>query len=315
VGRSIVPELANLREFGWWLTGLGGVVLVFGLAGGWWLATRAIRPIEDISSAAVKISRGDLSHRINVANIDNELGHLGDVLNSTFERLEAAFTQQAEFTSNASHELRTPVAVMLTQTQTALSRERPAAEYREALEACQCAARRMRGLIESLLELARLDAGQESMKRAPFDLARTAADCIDLVRPLALERHIAIQSELSPAECSGDSERIGQVITNLLTNAIHYNKNGGEVRVTTQRRNNSIILTVADTGQGISAEELPHVFKRFYRSDKARSGAISRTGLGLAISKAIVENHGGAIEVTSRLGAGTTFTLRLHSNC
>ena len=160
-------------------------MLVLGLAGGWWVATRAIRPIEAISATAVKIAGGDLSQRINAADTDSELGRLAGVLNSTFARLEAAFAQQARFTSDASHELRTPVSVILSQTQTALSRERPAAEYREALEACQRAAQRMRNLTESLLELARLDAGQEPMKQERFDLLRVARECVEMVRPLA----------------------------------------------------------------------------------------------------------------------------------
>ena len=150
-------------------------MLLLGLAGGWWVATRAIRPIEAISATAVKIAGGDLSQRINAADTESELGRLAGVLNSTFARLEAAFAQQARFTSDASHELRTPVSVILSQTQTALSRERTSSEYREALEACQRAARRMRKLTESLLELARLDAGQEPMKRERFDLSRIVA--------------------------------------------------------------------------------------------------------------------------------------------
>src|SRR5204863_3265733 len=139
-----------------------------GLAGGWWIATRAIQPIADISATATKIAAGDLSQRISAADAENELGRLASVLNSTFARLEAAFAQQARFTADASHELRTPVSVILTQTQTALSRPRTEAEYREALEACQRAAQRMRKLTNSLLELARLDAGQDTVKAEPL---------------------------------------------------------------------------------------------------------------------------------------------------
>ncbi len=144
VGRSLAPDVAAMRRLALWLVAAGTAVLALGLAGGWWAATRAIRPIEAISATAVKIAGGDLSQRINAADTDSELGRLAGVLNSTFARLEATFTQQARFTSDASHELRTPVSVILSQTQTALARERPAPEYREALEACQRAARRMK---------------------------------------------------------------------------------------------------------------------------------------------------------------------------
>ena len=166
--------------------------MLIGLAGGWWFVSRAMRPVENISAAAVKISAGDLSQRINVAETESELGKLASVLNSTFARLDAAFAQQKQFASDAAHEFRTPVSVILTQTQTALNRERTAPEYRETVEACQRAAQRMRKLIGALLELARLDAGQEQMKRLRFDFSRTVADCVELVKPLAEERGVKI---------------------------------------------------------------------------------------------------------------------------
>jgi heavy metal sensor kinase len=310
VGCSIVPELKELRRTAINLTSVGGLILLVGLAGGWWFVSRAIRPIEDISSAAVKISAGDLSQRINVAETESELGQLASVLNSTFARLDAAFAQQKQFASDAAHELRTPVSVILTQTQTALTRERDAASYKETVEACQRAAQRMRKLIRALLELARLDAGQESLKRLRFDFSSAVNECIALVKPIAEERGVKIFSELSPLEITGDSERLAQVVTNLLTNAIQYNKPGGEVRVKLESQNGMAVLAVSDTGAGIPRADLPHIFKRFYRGDKSRTGS-GNTGLGLAIAKAIVEAHGGAIEVSSEEDTGTTFTVRL----
>lgn len=309
VGCSIAPELKELKVTAVGLSLAGGIILMFGLGGGWWLAGRAIRPVEDISAAAAKISAGDLSQRINLTETESELGRLATVLNSTFARLDAAFAQQKQFTSDAAHELRTPVSVMLTQTQTSLGRERTAAEYRQTVEACQRAAQRMRRLIESLLALARLDAGQEPMKRANFDVASSLHDCADLVRPLAEERGVSLVLDLHPVECAGDSERLGQVFTNLLTNAIQYNRAGGEVRVTVERQNDAVIVTVRDTGPGIAAEDLPRVFERFYRSDKSRS--TGGNGLGLSICKAIIDAHGGSIEVSSEAGVGTTFIVRL----
>jgi heavy metal sensor kinase len=309
VGRSIARQVGELRKQALMLTGAGAGILLLGLVGGWWLASRAIRPIEDISATAAKISGGDLAQRINVSETESELGRLASVLNSTFARLDAAFGQQRQFTSDAAHELRTPVSVMLTQTQTALNRERSAAEYRETVESCQRAAQRMRRLIESLLELAKLDAGQQPMKRSPFDLAQTARDCVTLIEPLATARHVKLICDLPPLECTGDSERLSQVITNLLTNAITYNKENGEVRVDGEAKDGSVILRVSDTGQGISAEDLPRVFDRFYRADTSRTSG--NTGLGLAISKAIVEAHSGQIEVASEPEKGTVFTVRL----
>ena len=311
VGRSIAPELVNLHQFALVLTGLGGAVLVLGLAGGWWLATRAIRPIDDISATASKIATGDLSHRINTDDTDNELGQLAGVLNSTFARLESAFARQQQFTADASHELRTPIAVILSQTQATLARERSSGEYRDSLEACQRAAQRMRRLTESLLALARLDAGQDAMKRERIDLSRIAKECSDLLRPLAEEHRITLHCELTSAECLGDSESLAQVVTNLLTNAILHNKSDGAVRLTTRCEHQSALLIVADSGPGIPAEDLPRIFERFYRADQSRTGATGGTGLGLAICKAIVDAHGGKLEVASTPGQGSAFTLRI----
>ncbi len=309
VGCLIAPESEYLRSLALFQTLVGGVILFFGLAGGWWIVSRSLRPVVEISSAAAKISAGDLSQRINVAEAESELGQLAAVLNSTFARLEAAFAQQQQFTSDAAHELRTPVSVMLTQVQAALNRERTAPEYRETVEACQRAAQRMRRLIESLLALARLDAGQEPMKRLNFDLSKTTRDSVELIRPLADERGLKIIYDLPPLECVGDSERLAQVVINLLTNAIQYNRPDGEVRVRLESQNNMAFLTVSDTGAGIAAEDLPRVFERFYRADKSRS--TGGNGLGLAISKAVVEAHGGTIEVSSAENTGTTFSVRL----
>jgi heavy metal sensor kinase len=311
VGRSFAEELASLRLLAWELAGAGVAVLLLGLTGGWWIASRAIRPIEGISATAVKIAAGDLSQRISAADTDSELGRLAAVLNSTFARLDAAFAQQQQFTSDAAHELRTPIAVMLAQTQTVLNRERGAAEYRATVETCLRAAQRMRKLTESLLQLARLDAGQETLKRIPFDLSQTVSDCGELMAPLAEARHLKVRSALPALPCVGDPERIGQVITNLLGNAIEYSRESGEVSIAGEKQNGSVIVSVSNTGPGIAPEDLPRIFERFYRADRARSGNGGHTGLGLAISKAIVEAHGGSIEAASQPGVGATFTVRL----
>ncbi|MGH8023282.1 MAG: sensor histidine kinase, partial [Limisphaerales bacterium] len=252
VGCSQRPELAELRMTALWLALAGGIILVFGLAGGWFISSRAIRPVEKISATAVKIAGGDLSQRINIDETESELGWLAAVLNSTFARLESAFAQQKQFASDAAHELRTPVSVILTQTQMALAREREANDYKQTVEACQRAAQRMRKLIGALLDLARLDAGQEPMRRLPFDLSRMLAECVGLVRPLADRRGIRISVDISPTEVSGDAEKLAVVVTNLLTNAIEYNHEGGEVKIGVRPDGNMAVLTVGDTGCGIS---------------------------------------------------------------
>ncbi len=310
VGCSIIPELNELHHTMFSYFVFGGLILVIGLAGGWWFVSRSLQPIFNISATAAKISAGDLSQRINTADAESELGQLAAVLNSTFARLETAFAQQKQFASDAAHELRTPVSVILTQTQTALHRERDAASYKQTVEACQRAAQRMKKLIESLLALARFDAGQEVLKRLRFDLAKTAHDCADMVQPLVTEREVKVILETDPLEITGDPERLSQVITNLLTNAIQYNHPQGEVCVQLRAQDGLAVLSVSDTGQGIGSADLSHVFGRFYRADKSRTGG-SNSGLGLAIAKAIIEAHAGTIEVASEEEVGTTFTIRL----
>lgn len=308
-GRNIAPDLAAMRRLALWLIVAGAGVLALGLAGAGWLVGRSLQPVEKISDAARRISAGNLSERINVSETESELGHLAGTLNATFAQLETVFMQQAHFTADAAHELRTPVSVMLTHTQNGIASECTNPEHQKAFAACQRSAQRMRRLIESLLELARLDAGQETMKRIPFDLSQTIRDCVELVLPLANTQNVTIHCDLPLIKCSGDPEHFAQVITNLLTNAIQYNKPGGEVRISAQSLDEKTIVTVSDTGVGIPTEDLPRVFERFYRADKSR--ASGHSGLGLAICKAIVEAHGGDIQLRSDAGKGTEIQIRL----
>lgn len=311
VGTPLEPMSRHLNNLALALVLIGVGIVVVGFTVGWWLASRALRPIAEISGTAQEIAAGDLSRRINTSETESELGQLAAVLNSTFARLDAAFAQQRQFTSDAAHELRTPVSVILTQTQSTLNKERSGAEYRETLEACQRAATRMKKLVESLLELARLDAGKATGKCEPVDLAQCAEECVALIRPLAEERNIQLQTELGAATCLGDGDQLALVVSNLLTNAVHYNRDGGEVRINTRMENGAATVTVSDTGAGIASEHLPYIFDRFYRADTARTSSQGRTGLGLAITKAIVESHGGKIEVTSTPGEGTSFVVGL----
>ena len=233
------------------------------------------------------------------------------MLNSTFARLEAAFERQKRFTADASHELRTPLAVIIAEAQTTLARRRRARRYRETIAVCLDAAQQMRRLTESLLALARLDAGETPLPRTIENLARHVSSCVDGVRRLAEGRGIDIHLDLQTAHALANPQRIDQLVTNLVTNAIHHNRPAGEVRITTRAEHGWALLTVADSGPGIPAEDLPRVFERFYRADRSRSRANGGTGLGLAICKAIVDAEGGAIDVASRPRGGTTVSVRL----
>ena len=257
VGRTLAPELAGAWRFAGWLALGSLVVLAFGLGGAWFIVVRALRPVEKISAAAQRIAAGNLAERINAEEMESELGQLAGVLNSTFARLEAAFSQQKQFTADAAHELRTPLAVLISEAQTTLARERSPADYRDSMTACLDTAQTMRRLTESLLELARLDAGQETLRREKTDLSVIVEDCVKLVRPLAAARNLQIHCHLAPAEILCDATRMSEVVTNLLTNAINYNQDGGEIRIGTRIENGAVVLSVADTGCGISAADLP----------------------------------------------------------
>lgn len=311
VGRMIRADLGTLRSFARRLVVAGLMILLFSVGIGLWLAGRALKPVQEIGSAAGRISAGNLSERISLTETDNELGQLAAVLNATFARLEAAFAQQKQFTTDAAHELRTPITVMLLEAQTALARERTAGEYRMSLENCLNTAQQMRRLIEPLMTLARFDAGQVKFERAPFDLAELAQACVEMIRPLAAKNQIRIVSNLSAAPAVGDSDRLVQVLVNILTNAVEYNRPNGEIRVTTRRERNESVLTVSNDGAGISPGDLPRIFERFYRGDKSRSHTHAHAGLGLAICKAIVDAHGGTLQAASQPGSEATFTVRL----
>ncbi len=309
VGRDISNEQSELRNFGLLLALGGGAVWLAGLGGGWWLAGRALKPIDTIGRTASRIAAGNLDERIQIANTDNELDRLGHVLNDTFDRLAAAIERQKRFTADASHELRTPMTIILSETQRALKREREPEQYREILGNCRTAAERMRALVESLLVLARQDLPASGAEPVACDLADIAGGVAELLQPLADEHSITIERELSPAPLQGDPHSLAMVVQNLLSNALVHPPSGSTVRIKTSQTPEGSVLEVSDNGPGIAAEHLPRLFDRFYRADSARGQANGHTGLGLAIAKTIVENHGGRIEVES--GQGTVFRVSL----
>ena len=311
VGMVVTRIEQQLRRLAWQLAAAGAGILALGLTVGWWMTSRAIRPIAKISAAAESIASGHLDRRIDVAETRSELGGLAKVLNHTFDRLQNAFDQQVRFTADASHELRMPISVILSQAELALSREREAKDYREALEICRRSGDRMRGLVNSLLELSRFDSGEQKLFREHCDLSEVLADSLRLVAPLAEEKQISLEHSLHPSPAFVDGDLMHQVFTNLLSNAIKHNPAGTRVAAVIRPEGDAIQITVRDHGEGISADVLPHLFERFYRADKARSRQDGSTGLGLAITKAIIERHGGTISATSELGRGTCFTIRM----
>jgi signal transduction histidine kinase len=311
VGRSIAPDLGGLRQFAWWLFAAGATVFAAGIAGGAWLIKKALRPIQTISTAAQSIATGDLSQRIQTKDAESELGQLAAVLNTTFARLDAAFARQSRFTADAAHELRTPLAVILLQTQNGLASDHLTEEQREAFLATQRAAQRMRRLTESLLTLARLESGELGDGMGPCELDRVAGETARLLQPLAAQHGAILETELAPAQCMGNADELAQVVTNLVGNAITHNRGGVCVKVKVFVSEDHAVLAVSDTGQGIAPADLPHLFVLFFRVEKSRTATGGHTGLGLAITQAIIAAHGGTISAESRVGEGTVMTVRL----
>lgn len=311
VGRSVADDLDWLRRLRWYLALAGAGVLALGVAVGSWLVNRALRPVGQIGATAREIARGDLTRRIGTADTDSELGELAAVLDSTFARLDAAFAQQARFTADAAHELRTPLSVILTHADNGLAATCGNPEHREAFEAIRRAAQRMRRLVGSLLHLARLEAGGVAPPRGRVELGPVVRDAVELVRPLAAERGITVDTDVDEVACLGVAEHLPLVASNLIANAVVHNRPGGRVRVRLRGDAREAVLVVEDDGPGIAPADLPLVFDRFFRADRSRSAASGGTGLGLAIAKAVVETHGGSIVAESEPGVVTRFTVRL----
>lgn len=307
---AMESELRAASRLGWWLLALGAGVLGAGLLVDAWILRRAIQPVEDIISAAERISRGNLGTRIESNATSAELDRLTNVLNTTFASLDRAFTQQARFSADVAHELRTPVSVLITEAQTALERERSGEEYRDTISTTLRSARRMGGLIESLLALAQIQSGADA-QRGACDLAALTADVIGSLRTTADAHGIELRSSLAAAACQGNADHISQIITNLTINAIQHNQRGGHVFIETLSDGGRAVFRVENSGPGIPPDDLPHVFERFYRADASRSRKTGGVGLGLAICKAIADAHGATLEVASSPGIGCTFTLRM----
>ena len=289
------------------LVGTGLLSLLAGFAG-YFLAGRALTPIDEITDTARRISTEDLSARLDLPDTGDEVSRLANTFDQMLARIESGFARERQFTSDASHELRTPLTAMKTILNVMREGERPAHEYREALDDLAEETDRLQGLVESLLQLARGEKGLK-LQREEIDLSLLLADVADSLRPLADNKHLALTYDLPPSlVISGDTDQLIRLIVNLLDNAIKYTEQG-TITLSAQERDEYAVIEVADTGIGIPPEHVPHIFKRLYTVDPARSSG--GAGLGLSIAKQIVHAHRGRIEVQSEAGNGTRFMVYL----
>jgi signal transduction histidine kinase len=258
------------------------------------------------------VSEKDFRLPLGKAPLPVELRPIAGRLTQTLDQLRLAFEREKQAAADISHELRTPLAALLTTTEVALKKPRSVQEYRDVIEDCRASGQQMSRLVERLLMLARLDAGVDRLRARQVDVAVLAEECAALVRPLAAAREVSVQVHHDgPAEATADPDKLREVLTNLLHNAIQYNKPHGSIDVTVARHNGHLAMEVRDTGIGIAPEATAHVFERFYRADPSRQNDGMNSGLGLAIVKGYVELMGGTIAVESAVGEGSTFRVRL----
>jgi heavy metal sensor kinase len=311
VGTSLAEVDTTLYDVEIQMLFIAPVALLLSALVSYWLASRAFVPIDRLTRAARSIKARDLQQRVPVPRAHDEVRDLALTLNEMIDHLEQAFIRQRRFVADASHELRTPVAVIRSKTDMALLRIFQPEDYMSLFRTIHTEAERLGCLIGDLLALARADEGQVHLERESvrFDLLVEAVTAT--LEPLAAEYDVALAVEATePVSVLGDEARLMQVVINLLENAILYTNAGGHVRVRVHSKNAQVYMIVRDTGIGIAPKHLSHIFDRFYRVDPARMRTEGgNSGLGLAIVDWIVKAHGGSIAVESQVGQGSTFTV------
>jgi len=287
------------------------IAVCVAVAGGFVLVRRALRPVERIAHKAEDITQHNLSERLPVVQTGDELERLSISLNHMIGRLEDSFQSSKQFVADASHELRTPLTVLRGELEGLAQDTQLKLQTRETLGSMLEEVDRLAEIVEGLLALSRLDAGEANSEWVPFDLAELAAMTADQMSLLAEDKNITVVCESAPGvNVEGDRARMKQVVVNLLDNAIKYTPNGGRVRLNITSEDGCAVLDVADDGIGIPPDALPHVFKRFYRVDGSRSREQGGAGLGLSIVKSICAAHGAQVEVASVPGKGSRFRIR-----
>jgi heavy metal sensor kinase len=304
VGETLESLLAALLVGGVTITVAAGIL-------GYLLARRALAPIDAITKTARRISGQDLSARLSLSAADDEVGRLASTFDDMLDRLDKSFQRERRFTADASHELRTPLAAMEAILGVVRAEQREPAEYEQALDDLADETARLRTLVEDLLRLAR-GSGPAAMRLAEVDLSTLIEDVVDALRPLAEERGLTVEHHVDAGlVIQGDSDSLIRLLLNLLENAIKFTEQGAIV-VSASPQSGSVVIDVTDTGIGIAPSDLASIFEPFHRADRARS--TPGAGLGLSLARQIAQNHGGTLEVRSREGEGSTFTVTLPSS-
>jgi heavy metal sensor kinase len=286
------------------------VMVGISTSGGYFLIKRALKSVDQIATTAEQISHHNLSERLPVAKTGDELERLSISVNRMIARLDEAFQTTQRFLADASHELRTPLTVIKGELEEVVGSKSLSEELRERTGSVLEEVERLTHIVEGLLAVARLDAGEAQREWLRFDLAELVATTADQMKLLAEDQRITLVCNTgSRVDVEGDHVRLKQVIVNLLDNAIKYTPEGGSIHLSVRAQDRAV-LEIVDTGIGIPKDELAHVFERFFRVDKARSRNVEGTGLGLAIVKSICTAHGAEIETESTVGRGSCFRIK-----
>ena len=312
--RGVLGRLSDTLGFlqsVWWQFLLAGAIAAgIALVMARWLARGMTQPLRDMAEAARLMETGDYSTRIYTTTRD-EVGQLGTAFNRMSRELENLEASRRDLVANVSHELKTPITAIRAHLENLLDGvEQPDPEI---LNVMLAQSERLGRLVEQLLDLSRLESGEVPLRREPVSLAPLVAQVMSEIEVACTDRDVEVRSDL-PVDLptiEADSERVHQVIFNLVDNAVRFTPEGGEVRIEARRHNGSIEVSVADTGVGIPADALPRLFERFYRVDPARAREDGGTGIGLAIARSVVEAHGGSIRAESEPGRGSVFTFDL----
>jgi len=312
VGTSMESVGETLQRFLVLLVVAIPIALAVSLAGGWFLAGRALRPVDKITLAAQRIAAGDLSQRLSMPAAHDEIGRLAATFNNMIGRLDTSFRQIRQFTSDASHELRTPLTVMKGETDLVLRRPRLLDDYKSVLESNLEEIDRMTRIVDELLFLSRADMGEVRVESLPVAMESLVEDIHRQAKLLAQDRNIEVLlGTVMPVVVQGDDLRLRELLLNLVENAMKYSYSGGKVEIALLNDGREARLSVTDHGIGIAPADHKKIFQRFFRTDVARGHTKKGTGLGLAICSWIAELHKGRVEVKSALGQGSTFTVVL----
>jgi heavy metal sensor kinase len=309
---SNVTPISDILSRILWVS-LGGIpfILVVAGVGGYWLSRRAMQPVLQITQTARSIGERNLTERLDVSFAHDELRELSETLNDMLQRLEAAFKRITQFTADASHELRTPVAIIRTTAEFILQKERSVPEYQQLVGQILVESEATTEMIEGLLTLARADGQPNSGNFCDTDLWMLSAEVVQSVKPLADTKRLGLEIVPidKPAPVWARRSDLKKLIVILLDNAIKYTPEDGRIEVRVAHFADQSFLEVSDTGVGIAEEDIPHIFERFYRSDKGRSRETGGTGLGLSIAQAIAQDHAARIVVRSWTNGGSSFRV------